>query len=123
MGGTSLESLEGGLTKMGVKLADAAAGTNEPEHATATLHVAPGAVALHAASGEYVAAGGGPALVLGTVDELRVRVDIDENDAWRVRPVAGRSYTFTPANPRPADPPAVGGTMRASTIVPSASVR
>lgn len=37
---------------------------------------------------EYVAAGGGPALVLGTVDELRVRVDIDENDAWRVRPEA-----------------------------------
>ncbi|MBL9148157.1 MAG: biotin/lipoyl-binding protein, partial [Phycisphaerae bacterium] len=38
--------------------------------------------------GEYVAAGGGPALVLGAVDELRVRVDIDENDAWRVRPEA-----------------------------------
>ncbi len=37
-------------------------------------------------------------------------------DAWRVRPVTGRSYTFTPANPRPESPPAVGGTMKVASF-------
>ena len=37
-------------------------------------------------------------------------------DAWRVRPVTGRSYTFAPANPRPATPPAVGGTMKVASF-------
>lgn len=37
-------------------------------------------------------------------------------DAWRIRPVTGQSYTFTPANPRPADPPAVGGTVKVASF-------
>ncbi len=37
-------------------------------------------------------------------------------DAWRVRPVAGRSYTFTPANARPTTPPTVGGTMKVASF-------
>ncbi|MEZ5412560.1 MAG: ExeM/NucH family extracellular endonuclease [Acidimicrobiales bacterium] len=37
-------------------------------------------------------------------------------DAWRVRPVTGQSYTFAPANPRPATPPAVGGTLKVASF-------
>jgi len=37
-------------------------------------------------------------------------------DAWRVRPVTGQSYTFTSANPRPADPPTVGGTLKVASF-------
>ena len=29
-----------------------------------------------------------PLLLLGNVEPLHVRVDVDENDAWRVRPEA-----------------------------------
>ncbi|NHC46118.1 ExeM/NucH family extracellular endonuclease [Motilibacter aurantiacus] len=32
-------------------------------------------------------------------------------DAWRVRPLAGVDYTFTPQNPRPATAPQVGGRL------------
>jgi uncharacterized repeat protein (TIGR01451 family) len=32
-------------------------------------------------------------------------------DAWRIRPTAANPATFTVANPRPATPPAVGGTI------------
>jgi uncharacterized repeat protein (TIGR01451 family) len=32
-------------------------------------------------------------------------------DAWRIRPTAANPATFTVANPRPAAPPAVGGTI------------
>lgn len=43
-------------------------------------------------AGEHVVAGAGaggaPLLLLGDVDVLHVRVDVDENDAWRVRPGA-----------------------------------
>jgi multidrug efflux pump subunit AcrA (membrane-fusion protein) len=40
--------------------------------------------------GEFAQAGvlGTPLLLLGNVEPLHVRVDIDENDAWRVRPEA-----------------------------------
>jgi uncharacterized repeat protein (TIGR01451 family) len=34
-------------------------------------------------------------------------------DAWRIRPTAANPATFTVANPRPATPPAVGGTIKA----------
>ena len=35
--------------------------------------------------GEYAGAGGPPLLILGNVSPLHVRVDVNENDAWRVR--------------------------------------
>jgi RND family efflux transporter MFP subunit len=40
--------------------------------------------------GEYAPTGAlvTPLLVMGTVDRLNVRIDIDENDAWRFRPQA-----------------------------------
>ncbi len=34
-------------------------------------------------------------------------------DAWRIRPTVARPVTFTVANPRPATPPNVGGSIRA----------
>ena len=37
-------------------------------------------------------------------------------DAWRVRPIAGVDYTFTPANPVPASPDAVGGSMTVASF-------
>ena len=37
-------------------------------------------------------------------------------DAWRIRPVAGLEPGFTPANPAPAAPQPVGGTMRVATF-------
>lgn len=40
-------------------------------------------------AGEFAAAGGAePLMLLGNIDTLHVRVDIDENDAWRLRPGA-----------------------------------
>jgi HlyD family secretion protein len=43
-------------------------------------------VAIH--PGEYVLAGGSatPPIRMGNLDTLHVRVDIDENDAWRFKP-------------------------------------
>jgi predicted extracellular nuclease len=37
-------------------------------------------------------------------------------DAWRVRPIAGLDYTFTPANPAPSSPDAVGGSMTVASF-------
>ena len=45
--------------------------------------------------GEYAPAGAldTPLMLLGSVDRLNVRIDIDENDAWRFRPnAAARAY-------------------------------
>ncbi|HKP10960.1 MAG TPA: ExeM/NucH family extracellular endonuclease, partial [Blastocatellia bacterium] len=37
-------------------------------------------------------------------------------DTWRIRPTAAHPVTFTVANPRPATPPAVGGTIKAVSM-------
>ncbi len=37
-------------------------------------------------------------------------------DAWRIRPTAATPAAFTVANPRPAAPPAVGGSIRAASV-------
>ena len=49
--------------------------------------------------GEFAAAGAlsKPLLVLGNLDQLHVRVDIDENDAWRFRP-DGRAVAYLRGN-------------------------
>ncbi len=46
--------------------------------------------------GEFAAAGGtgDASIVLGDVDTMHVRVDIDENDAWRFRPGAAARATL-----------------------------
>jgi len=46
-------------------------------------------------TGEYAQTGvlSSPLMLLGAVDRLNVRIDIDENDAWRFRPQApARAY-------------------------------
>lgn len=50
--------------------------------------------------GEYAQAGplATPLMLLGNVDELHVRVDVDENDAWRVNPSAAAS-AYVRGNP------------------------
>ncbi|GAB6049084.1 hypothetical protein JCM19379_29160 [Methyloparacoccus murrellii] len=49
--------------------------------------------------GEYAIAGPltTPLLVMGNLDQLHVRVDIDENDAWRFRP-GGRAIAYLRGN-------------------------
>jgi HlyD family secretion protein len=49
--------------------------------------------------GEFAPAGGGvaPLLVLGNLDQLHIRVDIDENDAWRFRK-EGRAVAYLRGN-------------------------
>jgi len=49
--------------------------------------------------GEFAAAGAGaqPLLLLGTVEPMNVRVDVDENDAWRVEHSA-RAMAFLKGN-------------------------
>jgi predicted extracellular nuclease len=37
-------------------------------------------------------------------------------DAWRIRPVPGVDYTFTPENPRTAEPAAVGGQLKVASF-------
>jgi multidrug efflux pump subunit AcrA (membrane-fusion protein) len=43
--------------------------------------------------GEYAPAGvlSTPLILMGNLDRLHVRVDVDENDAWRIRPAAAAS--------------------------------
>jgi HlyD family secretion protein len=48
--------------------------------------------------GEYVGSGTGPRLVLGDEKTLYVRVDIDQQDAWRVAPDA-QAVAFERGNP------------------------
>lgn len=49
--------------------------------------------------GEYAMAGplANPLLVMGNLEQLHVRVDIDENDAWRFRP-GGRAVAYLRGN-------------------------
>lgn len=51
--------------------------------------------------GEYVEGGGksGPLLLMGDDTRVYLRVDIDENDAWRVRPEA-QARAYVRGNPR-----------------------
>lgn len=50
-------------------------------------------------AGEFASAGsaGAPLMLLGDIDTLHVRVDVDENDAWRLRPHA-RARAFLRGN-------------------------
>ncbi len=48
-------------------------------------------------AGEFVSGAAGPLLVLGRTDVLRVRVDIDENDAWRIR-AGAKAHAFVRGN-------------------------
>ncbi|HLL87781.1 MAG TPA: hypothetical protein VK324_00605, partial [Tepidisphaeraceae bacterium] len=51
-------------------------------------------------AGEFAPAGvmQTPLMLVGGVDRMHVRVDVDENDAWRVRPAA-KAKAFVRGNP------------------------
>jgi len=55
--------------------------------------------------GEFAQAGplATPLMLLGNVDELHVRVDVDENDAWRVSPTAAAT-AYVRGNPELSTP-------------------
>lgn len=53
--------------------------------------------------GEHVVAGGTPSIVLGSLDKLLVRVDIDENEAWRVQRGARATASLRGNSSRRAD--------------------
>ena len=76
----------------GVAAAEAAAGAVETELTRSTI-VAPidgRILQLRIRPGEFATAGvaAQPWLVMGAVDPLHVRVDVDEHEAWRVKPTA-----------------------------------
>ena len=78
--------------KAGVAAADAAIGAVQTELARSTI-LAPidgRILQLRIRPGEFAAAGvaAQPWLVMGAVDPLHVRVDVDEHEAWRVKPSA-----------------------------------
>ncbi len=78
--------------KAGVAAAEAAIATVETELARSTI-LAPingRILQLRIRPGEFAAAGAAtqPWLVMGAVDPLHVRVDVDEHEAWRVKPSA-----------------------------------
>jgi multidrug resistance efflux pump len=54
---------------------------------------------VNARVGEYAEAGGRgvPLIVLGATDTLHLRIDVDENDAWRLRP-GSRAVAFVRGN-------------------------
>lgn len=69
--------------------AEAQAVRTELERHTVRAPIAGEVLQLNVRAGEFVGPGGAlPPLVLGETGVLHVRVDIDENDAWRVRPGA-----------------------------------
>lgn len=69
--------------------AEAESGRTALERHTVRAPIAGEVLQLNVRAGEFVGPGGAlPPLVLGDTGVLHVRVDVDENDAWRVRPGA-----------------------------------
>ncbi|MFM7283155.1 MAG: HlyD family secretion protein [Planctomycetia bacterium] len=78
----------------GARVLSAEAAVNEVEvelnRRTVRAPIAGTVLQLHARVGEWAEAGSGvrPLVLLGDLSRMHVRVDIDENDAWRFRPGA-----------------------------------
>lgn len=69
--------------------AEANAGRTELDRLTVRAPIAGEVLQLNARSGEFLTyAAPRPPVVLGETSVLHIRADIDENDAWRVRPGA-----------------------------------
>ncbi len=79
--------------------ARAASVQTQIERATVRAPIAGRVLKLDVRAGEYAPAGvlTQPLIVLGAVDVLHVRTDIDENDAWRFEPGA-RAFAFVRGN-------------------------
>jgi len=67
------------------------------ERCTVRAPVAGKILAVNARPGEYAAAGPAALLLLGDTGTLHVRVDIDENDAWRLK-VGAKARGFVRGN-------------------------
>lgn len=78
------------LARRAISSAEArvAAQQTEVERCTVRALVAGTVLAVNARPGEYAVAGPSALILLGDTERLHVRVDIDENDAWRFK--AGR---------------------------------
>jgi len=77
--------------EVGLRRAEADATRVELERLTVTTPVAGEVLQVNIRPGEFAQAGVNqqPLVLLGSVDVMHVRVDIDENDAWRFSPDAG----------------------------------
>jgi RND family efflux transporter MFP subunit len=85
--------------------AQAAATQVDIERLTVTAPVTGQVLQVNLRLGEYADAGpmSTALMLLGNVDELHVRVDVDENDAWRVSPTAP-AIAFVRGNPQLSTP-------------------
>lgn len=105
----NLELLEAGAWKPDMEVAKAEIASAEAEVRSAAVEVerllvrAPvdgNILQVNIRPGEYAQGGAltGPLILLGDLDRLNVRVDIDENDAWRFHPGAS-AVAFVRGNP------------------------
>jgi len=73
----------------------------EIERLTVSAPMAGEVLQVNIRPGEFAQSGvlGQPLILLGDVDKLHVRVDIDENDAWRFHP-SSAAVAFVRGNPK-----------------------
>ncbi len=60
----------------------------EVERRTVRAPIAGRVLQVNVRAGEFAAAGGGALVMMGVVDPLHIRVEIDEHEAWRLKPGA-----------------------------------
>jgi multidrug resistance efflux pump len=99
--GTWKADLEVARTEVDRAGAEVQAARVEIERLTVRAPVAGHVLQVNIRAGEFAAAGptAQPLMLVGDLDRLQVRVDIDENDAWRFQP--GLAATaFVRGNPR-----------------------
>ena len=105
-----LSLLEAGTWKPDLEVAQASvlraesevrAAKVEIERLTVTAPVAGEVLQVNLRPGEFAQSGvpAQPLILLGDLDKLHVRVDIDENDAWRFRP-SSAATAFVRGNPK-----------------------
>ena len=106
----SLELLEAGAWKADIEVAKAEISRVEAELEAAKVEVdrlvvrapvAGNALQVNIRLGEFAQSGAPsqPLMLLGDLERLHVRVDIDENDAWRFKP-ASSAVAFVRGNPK-----------------------
>jgi HlyD family secretion protein len=99
--GTWKQDIEVARTDVARAQAEVIAARVEVERLTVRAPVEGDILQVNIRPGEYVPSGQSPQplILLGNLDKLHVRVDIDENDAWRFRPEA-RAVASIRGNPQ-----------------------